>query len=194
MLECRATIPLLPDLPGFRSYDPKAGRYTQSDPIGIAGGLNTFGYVGGNPVNGVDPLGLFDGSSNPEGRASCFSCHLPPWFNPPEPIIPSPLFSDAGSGVHNNGLLRDVPLEQCTYPQDNCQGTEIKGNNPPGYKTCLYYCNNAPSQPLLRYWPSVLGSCPSPTPCAPGYPILDGSRPQSLREGVNGAKICRFRF
>jgi len=42
----------------FRTYDPTNGGYTQSDPIGLNGGMNSFGYVGGNPINGVDPFGL----------------------------------------------------------------------------------------------------------------------------------------
>jgi RHS repeat-associated protein len=66
-----------------RYYDPKTGTYTQSDPIrsdpirsdpiGLAGGVNTYTYVLNNPVNWIDPLGLF--GSSVEGGSSCLTCH-----------------------------------------------------------------------------------------------------------------------
>jgi len=41
-----------------RYYDPSTGRFTQEDPIGLAGGLNLYGYANGDPVNFSDPFGL----------------------------------------------------------------------------------------------------------------------------------------
>jgi RHS repeat-associated protein len=41
-----------------RYYDPQTGRFTQEDPIGLAGGLNAYGFANGDPVSYSDPYGL----------------------------------------------------------------------------------------------------------------------------------------
>ena len=41
-----------------RYYDPTTGRFTQEDPVGLAGGMNLYGFAEGDPVNFADPFGL----------------------------------------------------------------------------------------------------------------------------------------
>ena len=46
-----------------RYYDPRIGRFISEDPIGLAGGINLYSYVGNNAVNLIDPWGLIDWSN-----------------------------------------------------------------------------------------------------------------------------------
>jgi RHS repeat-associated protein len=56
----RAESPNTPQLSYYRNryYDQQTGRWTQEDPIGIAGGVNLYAYAGNNPVSFSDPFGL----------------------------------------------------------------------------------------------------------------------------------------
>ncbi len=56
----------------FRDYDPATGRYTQSDPIGLAGGISTYVYVSGHPTGAIDANGLAECWRWQEG------CHFSP--------------------------------------------------------------------------------------------------------------------
>lgn len=44
----------------FRDYEPSTGRYVESDPDGLQGGLSTFSYVGNSPLQNFDPFGLLN--------------------------------------------------------------------------------------------------------------------------------------
>ena len=45
----------------FREYDPGTGRYWESDPVGLIGGLTGYAYVASSPLQNIDPYGLWTG-------------------------------------------------------------------------------------------------------------------------------------
>jgi len=50
-----------------RYVDPTTGRFTQEDPIGLAGGLNLYGFAAGDPVTFTDPFG-FEPCKDADGK------------------------------------------------------------------------------------------------------------------------------
>lgn len=97
----------------FRNYDPELGRYIESDPIGISGGLNSYSYANNQPSGTIDPLGLKGGSSN-SGKGIFTQLLM---NNPISSVL-----GHAGNGVYihatRNVYNRTVPYSHVSDPSN----------------------------------------------------------------------------
>jgi RHS repeat-associated protein len=78
----------------FREYDPASGRYLQSDPIGLAGDISTYSYVGGRSLNSYDSLGLWSWGDS-----------LPAWIVDGGIGFGSGVISGISFGLSDGGIL-----------------------------------------------------------------------------------------
>jgi RHS repeat-associated protein len=130
----------------MRDYDPSIGRYVESDPIGLDGGLNTYAYVGNSPVDRFDPDGL----------ATCEGIwKLVKWYQ-------------------DNRLIAKMNLLKTKYPNAcRCDWTCIKCDGSPGsdattngrqvIKTWPYWQNPWSHTYTTSPWPNAC-DCDPPGP------------------------------
>ncbi len=111
----------------FRDYEPGTGRYVQSDPIGLVGGVSTFAYANAAVLTRFDPHGLEDCKTTVSGRVTSISASgnwfwnlrtEPAWRNLPDGgravVIGS--FIASSSGTFDGEL-------QCDRSKQCCDGS-----------------------------------------------------------------------
>ncbi|NPU93026.1 MAG: hypothetical protein HPY82_14050 [Gammaproteobacteria bacterium] len=111
----------------FRDYDPSLGRYVQSDPIGLAGGVNVYAYVENNPLIFQDEHGLAGGrgergatgGSSGRGTGNQYK-HCRPHPTDPTKII---------CRHHQTGkdIIKPKPAD---FPQDRSKRSEPEDGQP----------------------------------------------------------------
>ncbi|MEI8646398.1 RHS repeat-associated core domain-containing protein [Pseudoalteromonas sp. Hal056] len=145
-----------------RYYDPETGRYTQSDPIGLLGGMNTYAYVGGNPISRIDPLGLAQICKRPLSFAGDFQTSGATGLD--LGVFHEHIFSEDGTGDNwgytKGGLFDDSKNKskyQCdakSYDDDLIRDAvnDVKKNYPnDGYNFLTNNCQDFVTDVIKRY-------------------------------------------
>jgi len=139
----------------FRTYDPVTGRYIESDPIGLDGGINTFSYSNSNPLLNVDPQGLW---------VKRCARKLGDMNNPPKEPSGNPIRHDY---LSVSGKILSFQAGDGPFPIVISQGKIDRENEYPANPKCKMICND---DNFDKYVFEAAREIGAPTYCIWAYP------------------------
>jgi hypothetical protein len=165
----------------------------QSDPIGLAGGVNTYGYVMGNPLSGIDPYGL-----DCVAQGGAVTCNVPsgPKISFPRPVG-WPAYIGSGSfGYHfyNEWAKTAGISKKCL--EDYIRSHPTPGSPRPATSNGTYndatpdYLSWYPGgSPVISYSRTVDGTQVVVNVTQPGHPLFPGYVARTITAGPNNSSM-----